>query len=638
MDSEQRMTDLAKEGHEYDDMLATLNSVTGQHIMLNDKNINQMQSLAGALKASRTEYQKQEEAIGVVLDKHKLLTGALRDKILDEKDDRNELNQLIIAHVDWTDALDGSVGGLDLVASGTAKAIMEMDEFTKSAVEGEAKTKALNEMYAELGRTMVGDLHTTVPLTTKDFIELGKSFKDGVPLAEKLAKIVEEDLSPAFETFSEVIQAATRKDFKEAWKGLELGDVGKRFKGELKDILWGMNDIARSGKVVATVISGLVVGALRGMSDKALGQGIKEITEQFNRFKSLDPDASIVQPLINFVNSLPTKDKAAGILAVHQGLEDLATAQATGNITTEQAKKIMGEYTPMIEAYNKAIAAGKSPTEALAIATGQIGAAAETTAGQYDPLQTNILKTATAYDTLVNGIAKATVTFPVPDISPFTTAILTVTTGWDTLAAGIQNAKITFPAAITSTFTKSIDSAYAVFNKMMVGIIQAKYNLAAPNIKPATDAFKSVEVNWKGYANAISKIIPKITVNNSQALSAIKAVQNAMNSVKNVSRTITITTRYVTVGHPAAHNVTGIKAHNITGLGSDSATETPIAALTTGGSSQIINNTNGGGGGQMGDVNITIINKDEFGLEKQRKFKAVLGKDRYVFGSVGAGG
>ena len=88
MDSEQRMTDLAKEGHEYDDMLATLNSVTGQHIMLNDKNIDQMQSLAGALKASRTEYQKQEEAIGVVLDKHKLLTGALRDKILDEKDDR----------------------------------------------------------------------------------------------------------------------------------------------------------------------------------------------------------------------------------------------------------------------------------------------------------------------------------------------------------------------------------------------------------------------------------------------------------------------------------------------------------------------------------------------------------------------
>ena len=53
----------------------------------------------------------------------------------------NELNQLIIAHVDWTDALDGSVGGLDLVASGIAKAIMEMDEFTKSAVEGKQRPK-----------------------------------------------------------------------------------------------------------------------------------------------------------------------------------------------------------------------------------------------------------------------------------------------------------------------------------------------------------------------------------------------------------------------------------------------------------------------------------------------------------------
>ena len=45
-----------------------------------------------------------------------------------------------------------------------------------------------------------------------------------------------------------------------------------------------------------------------------------------------------------------------------------------------------------------------------------------------------------------------------------------------------------------------------------------------------------------------------------------------------------------------------------------------------------------GGGGQTGDVNITINMRDEFGIEKQRKFKAVLGKDRYIFGSVGAGG
>ena len=280
----------------------------------------QEKKLADVIKNTNEAYKDEEITIAKVLQTHGLLTEKLKDKIKNEQDDRNELNQLVISTVDWTDALDGSVGGLDLVASGTAKAIMEMDEFTKSAVEGEAKTKALNEMYAELGRTMVGDLHTTIPLTTKDLTELGKTFKDGVPLAEKLAKIVEEDLTSAFETFSEVIEAATKKDFKEAWKGLELGDVGKRFKGELKDILEGMNDIARSGKAVATVISGLVVGALQGMSDKALGQGIKEIVEQFNRFKSLNPDATIVEPLIAFVNNLPTPDRAAGILAVHQKL------------------------------------------------------------------------------------------------------------------------------------------------------------------------------------------------------------------------------------------------------------------------------------------------------------------------------
>ena len=63
----------------------------------------------------------------------------------------------------------------------------------------------------------------------------------------------------------------------------------------------------------------------------------------------------------------------------------------------------------------------------------------------------------------------------------------------------------------------------------------------------------------------IQSIIPKITVNNSQALNAIKAVQNAMNNVKNVSRTITITTVYSNCRTPAAHNITGIRAHNITG-------------------------------------------------------------------------
>ena len=319
-----------------------------------------------------------------------------------------------------------------------------------------------------------------------------------------------------------------------------------------------------------------------------------------------------------------------------RSLEDLATAQSEGNLTQEKAMEIMGKYKPMIEAYNVAIAAGKTPTEALALATGQIGAAAETTAGQYDPLQTNILKTATAYDTLVNGIAKTTVTFPVPDISPFTTAILTIATGWDTVVAGIQGAKVTVPAPIIVAATNAFKSVEVNWKGYANKIQTSKYNIAAPNIKPATDAFKSVEVNWKGYANKIQSIIPKITVNNSQALSAISKVVSAMNNVKSKSVTLSVTTVKTTINRTVqAHALPTRAGHAImpaAGAGAGSETMA-IPPMINNNNTVLAAPTTGGGG----DLNITIINRDEFGTEKIRKYKAALGGSRFTFGTVGAG-
>jgi hypothetical protein len=467
-----------------------LSKALGVKIDLMDFEQSTYEEMHKIVDENTNAFKKEELELFKITNAHKILGPEMAGFLANTKDDTTAIKEGIAAHLDWSKALHDDDLKLALVAEGHKQAALSMEEFVNNAITETAKTELMNKGFEQLGQTMVGKIHTTVPLTTQDFTELGKTFGDNIPLAEKLADIVEKSLAPAFNTFSSVIQAATKKDFKDAFKGLSLGDVGKTFKSNLKDILGGMNEIAKSGKEMATVVSGAVIGALQGMSDKGITQGIDQIVSSFNKFTSLDPDATIVQPLIDFVNNLPPEAKAAGLLAIHGGLEDIATAQSTGNITTEKATEILGKYNPLIDAYNKAIAAGKSPTEALATATSAIGTNSGVAAPKLDEVASALDSVKLAGKDVTSVISKLSFEFPPPKLDQVAQAFTDVGKAGAQTASDISKISYVYPSPNISKTKDQMTEVFKWGKRIAGNIVGIKYNFPSPNISKAKSTMK----------------------------------------------------------------------------------------------------------------------------------------------------
>ena len=166
----------------------------------------------------------------------------------------------------------------------------------------------------------------------------------------------------------------------------------------------------------------------------------------------------------------------------------------------------------------------------------------------------------------------------------------------DILINGINKAKPTI-TIINDVANKAIVQTAQAMDKLVNGINKAKPVIHINN-KEANKAIVQTASAFDKLVNGINKAKPTIHVINKDALSAIKAVKSAMDGLKD--KTVTVTTKKVTVGtHMSSVNL-------------DSNLNTHASS--------------------NGMLNVTIVNEDEFGQKKLKRFRSQLGKESFRFG------
>jgi hypothetical protein len=613
-DGIQMMRDHGKEVREAIQTELTLNKVGLTHNDIMSSNNDMNLSLAATIDEVDNAYKAEEKSLSKILYEHQLLIPDLAKLTTNQEDNTQVMKEAIITGLNWAAALTKGKVQLTAVTDGQLKAVTGMEEYTKGLVSANAEQQTTHKMLLQMIDTMGIKLPAGLNASNEELKTITDNFFDTKQAAAELAAVVEGPMADSFGNLSDIITAVTKQDFKDAFKDLKeslehiIPEGGEDTIKHIKDMFKDLNKELFKGPDVAKAIDVLFVAIASG-TDKLTSKDIKTVIDgiknSLDSMGSVNPRAAMVsQEVFGPLEKLDGAALTSKISQIGDTIDLVKKAEADGWIDAKEYADIHHQL---------GVDMGTIPGPADAAATGIAGTGNEAglAAPKLDAVAEALNSVILAGEDVGKRMAAIKFDFPPPQLDKVAQAFTDIGAAGQDTAKKIQGLKYIFPA---------------------------------PNLSQAAQALTDVFRAAQQTASKISALRPTITINNSQALSAISKVVSAMNSVKNISRTITITTRYVTVGRPAAHNVTtGVRAHNITGgiggIGGigGGATETPITALETTASNQVIN-TNGGFGGGQGNVNITIINRDEFGTEKIRKFKAVLGKDRYLFGAVGSGG
>jgi hypothetical protein len=605
------MKERNKESREATDQQNLLNEAFGTHIKVGTIDADVENQLADVIKQTNDAYSDQEIELVKVLAQHKLLNPEIRKTIGNHVDNRNELNQAIIAGVKWTDALDGEVNGLNLVTKGTSDAVLEMEKFVQSAVENEAKTKAMDKMYEQLGNTMIDGLVPGMKLTVGQAQELGKSFGgDTLDNLKKVSDMIEGHVVESFSKLGSAFDALTKKDFKKGLKELNLGDIlGKGFEKDVKAMGGSITEFNTTISDMETQFAALdALGA--DVQGGHFTEGVNMLIDNFQKLADSDPELAgdKIQGLFTKIRSMPPSElqqhaKSIGdlILAAKSG-KDVNPAELQAFFTQFESENVSN--------------IGKAATN-----TKTLGTNAADTAGPMGTFNKALTDSATAYVYFNNQLVK----------NP-----LTVSANGDAAKKTMLDVQ--------------------EYWKRIGGNIQGLVPMLKANGKAATDAMKSVEVNWKGYANKIAKTIPKLKVDNSDALSKIQKVIDTLAKVKD--KTVTVKVNTVAAGGGAVFPDTSIVSAAKGSIRTTSGPTTLLVGDNPGGRETVaaIPHDNpmptltallsmfqsvssapipaykmaAGHTGKDMVINLYNVNNDR---ETMRTFKAGMGRDTYRFGA-----
>ena len=564
------LADRARESEEVLAVENNLNAAFGTHQSILQADWDVQKKMNDVINEAASAYKTEEMSIFQVLATHKLLSPQVRALMENQQDDTKVMYDMIEANVDWSKAMHDSTLEAKLQSQGRAEAVLSAEEFVNSTIRGTAAQKEYDAIMRDVirGQTTWGDaLNLTgeqAKMMAQEIIATGQS-------AESVATIVREKTAPALELLQGVIGAKSWKEFKDAFKDLDIGDAPKKFQSWAKEFSNDLRKVAQHGSAAGDTFKIMTKAIADGqMPVDIYGKGIGFMQKEL---KKIDKNAT--QPIVDFLEKMKSADPQA-MLQYSDAFNQFFTNIAAGNNPTLEAQALI---------------------QKLGLNTQEAGKNAENATPQLDAAQQAIVKLGkeASATVTITAVMSASMVESVGAAGSFIVGAFE-----EMKKKGISNIG-QMATTIVSVTAKSAASMVSSYGQAFAFVISAMGKLADESktmLKKLDVSFAACNSLAKQFGNQMRQGIDKATGAMQQAESQAKALEKAIGNLKSKDITVTTTFKYKTVGSPPK-NASGFKIDS-----ADNLSNSDSMYLPTGGK-QNSDSIGGGSGTQVIHLHIS---------------------------------
>ncbi len=331
-----------------------------------DKVIETGEELLDLIKETVAEYDALAAEVGKYVD----VTGMSFDQMEDMRDIHNETTGVIQAQAEklrdsaehWkkmtveeikTTQADAQyafqiANTNDMISTNIEWQFKNMKAQLDGATAAKAQSEAirLGTVESEQFRTTFIGLNdqflTGAPLmrmTTDEIVAYTQAQQDSTDATIEAQRALSEFHSGAVQALSGLFDAENNKEFKDAWKELDLGSIPKNLKDDFKGIAKEMRPAFERGREVSTALDLIAISGDK-IKGKKLNETFKEIAKDFKKFAQVDLEANdLLTQAPNIFNDIAKGgDKFKRVqIAITEAMRD-------NDISAEELVKILAEY------------------------------------------------------------------------------------------------------------------------------------------------------------------------------------------------------------------------------------------------------------------------------------------------------
>ena len=491
------------------------------------------------------------------------------------------------------------------------------NDWAISNVKATAQSKAFHVQLLKITQDMTG-LAIPTGTTNEALQEMQTTFLETKDAGLVMAKMMTDNLTPAFERISSLIQS---KDMKELRDNLKKMELPPGFKHGLDDAIKPLRGAAEEARQLGNAMD-ILVTAGENMSKKDLAKNMKAFGKELDRISKIKGTSAPVDAILMSLKTMSPEE-----LGLHsKSMDFLAkTLDKYGKLPKDKAQEFLQMFKDEVPTAGSNAATAPKGINTLADSLLRIAEA------NFDP--SKFIPSTKAKNTFKNptlsasgGTQKTTVAL---DTGPANAALSALIKRIDT----ISNMKPAFQLITTS--------AHSVLSALIKRIDSLSNMKPAPqlNTKPANSALSALikridsisnmkpapQLNTKPANNALSALIkridsiskmkPSLNLNTKPAQNAISGVINRIDSISKMHPSVTVKVNYDTSAKP-----TGIKADSGSSSKFDSGAGVTLSKTNSG---------TGTTGGNLIVNNIIDLGGDKFIRSVKRK----LGNNVYTLGA-----
>jgi len=599
------------------------------------------------------------EELGITSDLLAFSSGKMQQLIKDVHETATGFDDMSIASAKNTSFLKDNVLIESQLNKGLLEGMQAADDWAISNTKATAEAFAFHDQLVKVTADMLG-LPVPINATNEALQKAMKTFEETHDAGLALSEMMTDDLAPAFDRVSSLIQSKSMKELRDNIKKLELP---KGFTHGIDDAFKASQRAAESARKVGTAMDILTTKGMN-FSKSDLTKNMKAFGNELDRLSKVHGTSREVDSLLSSLKTMSPQE-----LGKHsKSMEFLVeTINKFGFLPKDKAKEF-------IDMFNKeGVKMGPSATTAatgIDKLTGSMTSFVTTVAKLQDlkitkagkklGLDQGDLKAGGSAGVGIGGKGGVNI-----DLSgqKDTKQTLTVDNSQaikavDVVAKRIQSLSSIQPVIVlqnnqaikaVDVLAKRIDSltgiepAISLQNKQAIKVVDvvAKRIDSLTNIEPSISlqnkkAIKVVDVVAKRI-DSLTKIEPDISLQNNKAIKAVDVVAKRIDDLSKLNPTINVKVNVQGMPKGAAHGMhetltedTLIQAHkgervDIQKSGLD---QTSMRSLGASGNQAAPNNA-----GMMGFNGITVNNVIDLGGETiVRSFKRRLGTNLYTYG------
>lgn len=562
------------------------------------KSVGQMQVLNGVMEGLIAPANDLMISIQSIADTDKIATQATFDFV-------NSLYDNAAAMVNLNKINDGSVTSLAKLRQAWLNGLTSVQEFITTTKLQHVTTETARAALEDYIRTTDKiDIPPGLHLTLEELQKLHQQFVETGDGVGALAQTIEANLEPALQRLSSLFGAKTFKDMKTAFGELELGDIGEGMEKRLLKIIEPLRKIAEHGREAANIFS-LLTQFGDAMTEKDYAKWLGELSDRLGDIKK---QKGVEKPIVDFVNSIKTMSPEElqanagaiefltaaladnGKLDVGEQAEfltkfgDSAGGMAPNVDTAAKSVRNLAKEMANIGRFNQILQESKQeppgveeehggrPDEEGKITKGKGGPFAgiiqgvdeakakieELRALAAQPIELNIdgflsaLAAITTFGTTVIKLVATMVKSVVGSVSVMAKSSSTLISA---MAQGSANVVFAMVKGIVAVVNGMKNSAITSIGAMAKTGVSVTASMAKSMVSSVGQMAASIVSSASKAASSFSSSMSKIVSSANSAKSAVNSLKSAIGGLQ--SKTITITTRFRTVGSPPGGRARG---------------------------------------------------------------------------------